>query len=552
MSGFRRFFLLIEYMKFIGLSFLVSMMAYTASALSPSFTGENPVTLMTQSLQQTQQTFARLGQLHRATMSDQGAQLQDMNQCNVALQELSFVVGRCSATYQAMFDSTGVFSQTDLANYCNGSCVNDTKAVMENALTYCNGLIQLDKLNDFNDAIQGIQLVCARQGSTYCWSKMTSLLSIVPGSATKQQLDQVCDSCVETLAKTAARSGSSQLSRSLQFLAPYCTKMNGEYCGKKFYLAQHVFGEIMSPTLAESSLETVCDPCVSSYLLKMNQVYTSTNSTDRLDSIKMFTNYMSIICDKDAADAFCLPKILDRQMEFMACGSDFQSGVATSCSRECVASLNGLSSSLGCCFGTAIRFLSFNVKPKGAIKRFVDETCHVDAVYDCSTKKTKATLVLRNILWSYVTNHMDKVKTAISLDLSAATGVPPERVLIEEITQSFASQSWVYQLMSNPQIKVTASLVPASTKDASTVLSTLSSSLQQGTISLSSVSQLGQESRVDPLQDVGVVANDSRVESVLNEEGPISTSSAFGGATSAGFLPALLTVALLMVTSAWM
>jgi len=284
----------------------------------------------------------------------------------------------------------------------------------------------------------------------------------------------------------------------------------------------------------------------------MNQVYTSTNTTTQLDMIETFTKYMNIICDKDAADEFCLPKILDRQMEFMACGTDFQSGVATTCSRDCAASLNGLSSSLGCCFGTAIRFLSFNVKPKGAIKRFVDETCHVDAVYDCSTKKTKATLVLRNILWSYVTNNMDKVKTAIALDLSAATGVPPERVQIEEITQSSVSQSWVYQLMSNTHIKVTANLIPASTKDADVVLSSLSSSVQQGTISLSSVSQLGQESRVDPLQDVVVDANDSRVESVVNQEGPIATSSALGGATSAGFLPALLTVGLLLVTSSWM
>jgi len=544
-------------MKFIGVSFVVGMMSYFGSAVAetPSLITENPVTILSHSLVQTQKSFVRLGHAYDLDVSHHGAQLQGMPECSIALQELSFVVGRCSATYQAMFDTTGTFSQGDLSTYCNGSCVNDTKAVIENASTLCKGLIQLDRLNDFNEAIQGMQLVCARQGETYCWSKVTSLMTIVPGSSSRQQLNQICDSCTETLGKMAARIGSSQLSKSLQFLAPYCTKINDEYCGAAFYLAKDKFQDIMNPSelSLSSSLQAICHPCVASYLQKMNQVYLTTNTTSELNKITLFVDYMGVVCDKKPSGEYCLPEILSKQGDFLPCqtrptGSD--SAPFMSCSTECSSALTRLSSSLGCCFGTAIRFLSFDVKPKGAIKRFVTETCGVKGVHDCSAKIMKATLMIKNMLWSYVVNNMDKVKDAIALDLSAATGVTPDRVKIDAITQSIASQTSLYQLMSSTQIKVTASLIPASTSDADSILSTMTSSLQQDGIRLDSVSQLGLESREDPLQDVAINTVDSRVEATVNPDGPVATSSAMGVNAGSGLLYALLS--LVLVTSYWM
>ena len=546
-------------MKFIGISFVVGMMSYlvSATAVSSSLITENPVTILSHSLKQTQQSFVRLGQTYELDVSHYGAQLQGMPECSIAIQELSFVVGRCSATYQAMFDTSGTFSQESLSTYCNGSCVNDTKAVIENASTLCKGLIQLDRLNDFNEAIQGMQLVCTRQGDTYCWSKMKSLMTIVPGSSSRQELNQVCDSCTETLGKMAARIGSSQLSKSLQFLAPYCNKINDEYCGAVFYQAKDEFQNIMNPSepALSSSLQAICHPCVTSYLQKMNQVYLTTNTTSELDKVKLFVDYMGVVCDKKPSGEYCLPDILSKQTDFNPCqtssgptGSD--NAPFTSCSTECSSALTRLSSSLGCCFGTAIRFMSFDVKPKGAIKRFITETCGVKGVHDCSAKIMKATLMIKNMMWSYVVNNMDKVKDAIALDLSAATGVTPDRVKIDAITQSIASQTSLYQLMSSTQIKVTASLVPASTSDADSILSTMTSSLQQDGIRLDSVSQLGLESREDPLQDVAINTVDSRVEAAVNPEGPVSTSSAMGANAGSGILYALLS--LLLVTSYWM
>ena len=104
--------------------------------------------------------------------------------------------------------------------------------------------------------------------------------------------------------------------------------------------------------------------------------------------------------------------------------------------------------------------------------------------------------------------------------------------------------------MSSTQIKVTASLVPASTSDADSILSTMTSSLQQDGIRLDSVSQLGLESREDPLQDVAINTVDSRVEAAVNPEGPVSTSSAMGANAGSGLLHALLI--LVLATSYWM
>ena len=518
-----------KFVSFLILSLLTSTVVHAERSLETA-------------IEQTRATFGRLATTH------QTFQLQNADDCMVALQELTFVVNRCSSDFQSMFLPQTNYTSTTIEQFCTSACVNDTKTVLQNASEQCRGIVSLDNNQDFKNALQAIQMVCVRDSQTFCWSRVASMVAFDPEAATTQKLELLCDNCLDKMVRVGLSNPDGPFSQAIQALSPYCDKKGNDYCAIRFAQAKQEFNKFatLDSTVVEGALDTVCDPCVSSFLQKLKRVYKTNHLTQKMSQIEPIIKYMNIACNKRSDGEFCLPAVYSRMSVVPRCPNPTSMESDAVCSTQCIADLTELSHSLGCCFGTMVDFMSFDEKRGGAIREFISNTCKVRNVRDCSSKMVKVRLALDNLRWSYVTNNMDDVKEAIVLDLSAATGVSTNKITIEEVVQGTSTLSTPFMLMSTSKVSITANIVPPSSEAADPLMQSIQTQLQSNRLALDSVTQLGLDSRIDPTLDI---VADSQASSILSQDNPDGPSAQ---TSSAGRdIPSILMMSLLLIGTMW-
>jgi len=267
---------------------------------------------------------------------------------------------------------------------------------------------------------------------------------------TDDQLTVVCAPCVKAMfdAFMQFSTDSSAVSSSLWIsmicvkdLGPTDSTSDDRFC---WPVAEAEFNYVDpdSNTLTDQEIEMLCDPCVRAEIVALLNIQDYFGAGDNpIDPTILAT--IDFLCTLDTDGNICLEVFIDQTTIVSTnanCPSFATDPVPATCSPACIADLQTLVSTMGCCAALIPDYLGLASADSGnnpLMADFYDQTCLGSPNYDsCGDASVQGQVTIDNFVYAWYFLHKDDTDPNIILDLSLTTGAASDSITLDNVTES--------------------------------------------------------------------------------------------------------------------